>query len=140
MPSNASTRWPARCSNFKCVNAHLNAVHTSLKKFQANVNGFFNCLDAFPITEYSDFLSDDGITPRAGLDFTASGDSIQGWFLDIDGDTCGFPRSRRGGRAQPTVNSAFPELPLGVSPLAPASCRAGASVIGGSARRWRPLG
>ena len=54
--ANASTRWPARCSNFKCVNAHLNAVHTSLKKFEANVNGFFNCLDAFPITEYSDFL------------------------------------------------------------------------------------
>jgi hypothetical protein len=61
----ASTKWPARCSNFKCVNAHLNAVHTTLKKFQANVNGFFNCLDAFPITEYSNFLSDDGITPRA---------------------------------------------------------------------------
>ena len=30
--ANASTKWPARCSNFKCVNAHLNAVHTSLKK------------------------------------------------------------------------------------------------------------
>ena len=89
--ANASTKWPARCSNFKCVNAHLNAVHTTLKKFQANVNGFFNCLDAFPITEYSNFLSDDGTTPRAGLDITASGDPIQGWFLDIDGGTCGFP-------------------------------------------------
>ena len=89
--ANASTKWPARCSNFKCVNAHLNAVHTSLKKFQANVNGFFNCLDAFPITEYSNFLSDDGITSRLGLDVTASGDSIQGWFLDIDGGTCGIP-------------------------------------------------
>ena len=93
--ANASTRWPARCSNFKCVNAHLNAVHTSLKKFEANVNGFFNCLDAFPITEYSNFLSDDGTTSRTGLDVTASGDSIQGWALDIDGGTCGFPESPR---------------------------------------------
>jgi hypothetical protein len=87
--ANASTRWPARCSNFKCVNAHLNAVHTSLKKFEANVNGFFNCLDAFPVTQYSDFSN--GVTTRTGLDITASGDAIDGWFLDIDGGTCGFP-------------------------------------------------
>jgi hypothetical protein len=73
------------------VNAHLNAVHTSLKKFEANVNGFFNCLDAFPVTQYSTFMSGDGITPRTGLDVTASGDAIDGWFLDIDGGTCGLP-------------------------------------------------
>ena len=30
--ANASTKWPARCSNFKCVNAHLNAVHTSAQE------------------------------------------------------------------------------------------------------------
>ena len=50
------------------MNAHLNAAAHGLKKFQANVNGFFSCFDAFPITEYSDFLSDDGITSRSGLD------------------------------------------------------------------------
>ena len=67
--ANASTKWPARCSNFKCVERAPERGAHEPQEVQANVNGFFNCLDAFPITEYSNFLSDDGIsTSRLGLD------------------------------------------------------------------------
>lgn len=93
--ANASTRWPARCSNFKCVNAHLNAVHTSLKKFEANVNGFLNCFVIDPATEYGNFMSDDGVNSTFGLDFTASGDTVDLWMLGVDPGTCGTPTTAR---------------------------------------------
>ena len=89
--ANASVRWPARCSNFKCVNAHLNALHTAQKKAAANFNGFISCLDGWDVTEYPGYLADDGVTSITGLDYTASGDSIDTWMLGIDGGTCGFP-------------------------------------------------
>jgi hypothetical protein len=88
--SQAATRWPARCSNFKCVNAHLNALHTAQKKTAANLNGFLGCVVLGPITQYANFLSDDGVTSRTGLDATATGDPIDVWLLGIAPGTCGF--------------------------------------------------
>jgi hypothetical protein len=82
-----AARWPARCSNFKCVNAHLNALHKSVR----NINGFLGCLDIKPATAYTNFLSDDSVTSRTGLDFTASGDTIDFWLLGVDPGTCGTP-------------------------------------------------
>jgi len=89
--ANASTKWPARCSNFKCVNAHLNALHTAQKKAAANFSGFLSCLDTWPITGYSGYLADDGVTSITALDYTASGDTIDTWVLGIDGGVCGAP-------------------------------------------------
>ena len=89
--ASASVKWPARCTNFKCVNAHLNALHTSQKKATANFNGFLNCLDLWDVTQYGNFLLDDGVTSVTGLDYTGSGDSIDTWMLGIDGGVCGFP-------------------------------------------------
>lgn len=83
--SQARTRWPARCSNFKCVNAHLNALHKSVQ----NITGFLNCFRIEPTTEYGDFLLDDGVTSTTGLDFTASGDSVDFWMLGIIPGKCG---------------------------------------------------
>jgi hypothetical protein len=89
--ANASVKWPARCSNFKCVNAHLNALHAAQKKTQANLNGFLNCIGLAPMTEYSHYQADDGVTSLFALDYTASGDSIDAWVVGIPGGTCGFP-------------------------------------------------
>jgi hypothetical protein len=88
--ANASVKWPARCSNFKCVNAHLNALHAAQKKTQANLNGFFNCIGLAPMSEYSSYLADDGVTSLVALDYTASGDSIDAWVVGIPGGTCGL--------------------------------------------------
>ena len=88
--ANASVRWPARCSNFKCVNAHLNALHTAQKNTQANLNGFLNCIGLAPMSEYSNYLADDGVTSLNAMDYTASGDSIDAWIIGIPGGTCGF--------------------------------------------------
>src|SRR4029078_7465716 len=84
-------KWPARCSNFKCVNAHLNALHAAQKKTQANLNGFLNCIGLAPMTESSHSQGDDGVTSLFALDYTASGDSIDAWVVGIPGGTCGFP-------------------------------------------------
>ncbi len=89
--ANASTKWPARCSNFKCVNAHLNQIHAQQKKAAANFSGFLSCLDTWPITGYSGYLADDGVTSITALDYTASGDTIDTWVLGIDGGVCGAP-------------------------------------------------
>ena len=89
--SQAAARWPARCSNFKCVNAHLNALHKSVQKVNSNLNGFLSCLVFGSVTEYGNFLSDDGVTSRTGLDATATGDSIDVWLLGVAPGTCGFP-------------------------------------------------
>jgi hypothetical protein len=85
--SQAAARWPARCSNFKCVNAHLNALHKSVQ----SINSFLNCFRITPTTEYGNFLSDDGVNSTTGLDFTATGDSIDFWMLGINPGTCGTP-------------------------------------------------
>jgi len=89
--ANAAARWPARCSNFKCVNAHLNALHAAQKKTQANLNSFLGCIGLAPMTEYFNYLADDGVTSRSALDYTASGDSIDAWVVGVPGGTCGFP-------------------------------------------------
>jgi hypothetical protein len=34
-------------------------------------------------------MSDDGVNPTTGLDFTATGDSIDFWTLGINPGTCG---------------------------------------------------
>ena len=88
--SQAAARWPARCSNFKCVNAHLNALHKSVKKVNSNLNTFLGCVVLGPITQYANFLSDDGVTSRTGLDVTATGDPIDVWLLGVAPGTCGF--------------------------------------------------
>jgi hypothetical protein len=84
--SQAAT-WPAKCHNFKCVNAHLNTLHKQVK----NVQGFLNCFTVAPATEYGDFLLDDGVTSTTGLDFTGTGDTIDFWLLGINPGTCGLP-------------------------------------------------
>src|SRR6476660_6316888 len=72
--SQAAARWPARCSNFKCVNAHLNALHTqnvAAKKSIDNIEGFLTCLDFAPTTQYPGFFADDGaggVLERTALD------------------------------------------------------------------------
>jgi hypothetical protein len=88
--ANAATRWPARCSNFKCVNAHLNALHTAQKKTQANLNGFLNCIGLAPMSEYTGYAATDGVTTLNAMDYTASGDPIDAWIIGIPGGTCGF--------------------------------------------------
>ena len=91
--SQAAARWPAKCSNFKCVNAHLNALHKSVQninKSVQNINGTLSCLNVLaPFTEYGNFLSDDGVNSTFGLDFTATGDSVDVWMLGIAPGTCG---------------------------------------------------
>jgi hypothetical protein len=89
--ANASVKWPARCTNFKCVNAHLNQIHSAQKKAAANFNGFLNCLDTWPITGYGGYLADDGVTSTTAIDYTSSGDTIDTWVLGIDGGVCGAP-------------------------------------------------
>ena len=36
-PAQASTHWPASCTNFKCVNAHLNDLNKRSKAMKARV-------------------------------------------------------------------------------------------------------
>jgi hypothetical protein len=93
--ANAATRWPARCTNFKCVNAHLNQLHSQIKQTRATLNGFLNCTSAFPATEYSDYLASDGTTSITALDYTASGDSVDAWLVGIPGGKCGYPAMAR---------------------------------------------
>jgi hypothetical protein len=88
--ANASVRWPARCSNFKCVNAHLNALHAAQKKTAANLNTFLGCIGLAPMTEYTGYRATDGVSTLNAMDYTASGDSIDAWIIGIPGGTCGF--------------------------------------------------
>jgi hypothetical protein len=64
----ASATWPAHCRNFKCVNAHLNALHQQALKANrvALVNYLHTCGVEFPQTlDSSDyfFLTPSGSTP-----------------------------------------------------------------------------
>ena len=64
----ASTRWPAHCHNFKCVNKHLNALHQQALKASrvALVNYLYTCAIVFPQSlDGSDyfFLTPSGSTP-----------------------------------------------------------------------------
>lgn len=109
-PSHASTSWPAKCHNFKCVNAHLNALHkavkaqtANLKGFEANFEGFINCLTIDPYTQYPNFLADDGVTSISGLDFTASGDTVDVWSVEIPPGTCGTGTTAASVRAPTAV-------------------------------------
>jgi hypothetical protein len=88
--AHAAARWPARCSNFKCVNAHLNALHKQVKAANATLNGFLNCLVVGPITEYTNFLANDNTTSISALDNTHSGDSIDVWLAGFLPGTCGL--------------------------------------------------
>jgi len=94
--SQAAARWPARCSNFKCVNAHLNALHSydlTVKKQLANLSWVNRCINtSFPVTQYPSYLYDDGFGgyfDTSGLDYTGSGDSIDYWVLANIPGTCG---------------------------------------------------
>jgi hypothetical protein len=87
----ASVTWPARCTNFKCVNAHLNALHTKDVALSKGLNALSwvnPCLDNIaPITQFTGYFADDGaggtITTTA-LDYTASGDVPDYWLLVVD--------------------------------------------------------
>jgi hypothetical protein len=64
----AGVKWPARCHNFKCVNAHLNALHQQALKANrvALVNYLYQCAIVFPQSlDSSDyfFLTPSGATP-----------------------------------------------------------------------------
>lgn len=94
--ASASVRWPARCTNFKCVNAHMNALHAydlTVKKKLASLAWVNPCLNtAFPVTQYPSYLYDDGAGgafDTTGLDYTASGDSIDYWAWATTPGTCG---------------------------------------------------
>jgi hypothetical protein len=45
-PAQAATRWPARCTNFRCVNAHLNNLNKRTSALKQTVR-----LDEFLLTE-----------------------------------------------------------------------------------------
>jgi hypothetical protein len=82
----ASVSWPANCTNFKCVNAHLNALHTqnvALKAGLAKLSWVNPCLDSLvPITAYPSYLYDDGFGgsfDTTALDYTIAGEVPDYW-------------------------------------------------------------
>ncbi len=88
--------WPAHCTSWKCVNAHLNALHANdqvANKKLANlawVNVCFNT--SFPVTEYPAYLYDDGASgffDTTAVDYTNSGDGIDYWVIANTPGTCG---------------------------------------------------
>jgi hypothetical protein len=103
--ANASVRWPARCSNFKCVNAHLNALHAAQKKTAANLNTFLGCIGLAPTTQYTGYRATDGVSTLDALNYTLSGDPIDAWIIGIPGGTCGFAGVAS---VTPHVNGAAP--------------------------------
>ncbi|HEX2588743.1 MAG TPA: hypothetical protein VHL51_10780 [Gaiellales bacterium] len=101
----ASTKWPARCTNFKCVNAHLNALHSAQQTINKKLNSlaWVNvCLDTpIPITQYNGYLFDDGAGgsfDTTALDGTASGDPVDYGLWATTPGNCGSPLTA----AQPT--------------------------------------
>lgn len=93
--ANASVRWPAGCSSWKCVNAHLNALHSNdlaVKTKLASL-AWVNCYNtSFPLTEYPAYLYDNGAGgyfDTTAVDYTSSGDGIDYWVLANTPGTCG---------------------------------------------------
>jgi hypothetical protein len=96
----ASTKWPARCGSWKCVNAHLNALHTqqtALKKGLSNLSWVNPCLDnIIPMTDFNGYLFDDGAGgsfDTTAFDYTLSGEVADFWMLTVD-PTCAPPTAR----------------------------------------------
>ncbi len=96
--SQAATTWPAKCSSFKCVNAHLNALHSAQQTINKKLKSlaWVNvCLDTpIPITQYPGYLYDDGAGgsfDTTALDGTASGDSVDYWLWATTPGNCGSP-------------------------------------------------
>jgi hypothetical protein len=87
----ASTRWPARCSSWKCVNAHLNALHTqqaAVKKGLSKLSWVNPCLqNVIPMTDFNGYLFDDGAGgafDTTAFDYTQSGDVADFWMLTVE--------------------------------------------------------
>ena len=87
----ASTRWPARCTSWKCVNAHMNALHTqqtALKKGLNSLSWVNPCLTTIiPMTQFGGYLSDNGAGgsfDTTAFDYTLSGDVADFWLLAVD--------------------------------------------------------
>ena len=105
--ADAAVKWPARCTTFKCVNAHLNAMHaTDLTQYTrlANLAWVNQCLkSAIPLTQYGGYIADDGaggVFDTTAFDRTGSGDLVDEWVPVIDPGTCGL-----GGVAARTATS-----------------------------------
>jgi hypothetical protein len=121
LPVQAAVTWPATCSTFKCVNAHMNALHstqvaqrktisslsTKLSSTRTLLLSFLGCMSEAAVTEYSDFFVDDGAggsTLGTGLDFSAgSGVQPDTWVMF---DSCNT------GVARPVASAAIPALRL----------------------------
>jgi hypothetical protein len=76
------------------LEAHLNALHTqnlALRTRVGQLTAFNNCMIIAAITEYSDYLADDGVTSVTGLDYSGSGTAPDFWALGINPGACGTP-------------------------------------------------
>ena len=99
--------WPASCQTLLCVDSHLNALHRRDARLQARISalqlrvtrleryfgGLVKCIEEGPLTQYGDpngtfgyAFSNNGTDTffTTGLDWTASGDPVDGWVM-IDG-------------------------------------------------------
>ena len=95
--ADSAVTWPARCHTFRCVNAHMNQLHSQLvafkrstNAFKSSTNAFLNCVDEVPLSQYGDFegtfgyeFSNDGVSTifTSALDVTTSGDDVGAWFI-----------------------------------------------------------
>jgi hypothetical protein len=92
--ADSAVTWPARCHNFRCVNSHMNQLHSQFVRFKRSTNAFLNCEADLPLSQYGDSagtfgyeFSNDGVSTifTTALDVTTSGDDVGAWFII---DTC----------------------------------------------------
>jgi len=88
--AHAAVRWPANCHNFKCVNAHLNALHKANRGVKAKLNHFLNCVVEQPFTQYYDYQANDGVSSRGAVANTRVDTSIDIWLVGMLPGTCGL--------------------------------------------------
>jgi hypothetical protein len=105
----ASVTWPARCTTFKCVNAHLNVLHSqtaALKTKVAQLTALDNCFIIVGVTQFPDYLENDGVTSITGLDYTLTGNAPDFWSLGINTGDCGTPTTASGIKTTARVSGA----------------------------------
>ena len=119
--ANAAT-WPANCRTWTCVNGHLTRLHrvqvaqgVKLANLSRTLGGVLGCLAEGPITSYGDpsgtfgyaFDNNDGLGPflTSGIDWTTSGDPVDGWALF---DICNGSTTARSGHGP--SSGKFPQL------------------------------
>jgi hypothetical protein len=97
----AGPHWPAACKTFRCVNAHLNALHTQTLALQAidkrqnktinqlisfdnSVGSAFDCFAEYPVS----------VDPSTYLFVTAAGNTPAAWTLADSCDTSPATKTR----------------------------------------------